>query len=57
MSVLIINTNTVAYCEELPQEDNSNIPVVDIKPNVFSPKTEREIKSHITTYNLTSFNY
>lgn len=46
--LLIINTNTVAYCEELPQEDNSNISVVDIKPNVFSPKTEREIKAHIT---------
>ncbi len=41
---LIVNTGLCAYCEEVPQEEPSNIAVVDIKPNIFTPKTEREIK-------------
>ena len=46
--ILIVNTGLCAYCEELQPEDTSNIAVVDVKPSVFTPKTEREIKSHIT---------
>ena len=45
--LLIINTNLYAYCEDLQQE-NSNISVVTVQPNIFTTKTEREIKSHIT---------
>ena len=46
--LLFVNTGSCAYCEELPQEDTSNIEVVDVKPNVFTPKSEREIRTHIT---------
>ena len=45
--LLIINTGLCAYCEELSPEDTSNIAVVDVKPSIFTPKTEREIKAHI----------
>lgn len=43
---IIININVYAYCDELAQE-NSNIAAADILPNIFSSKTERELKSHI----------
>ena len=46
--LLIVNTSLCAYCEELPQAETSNIEVVDVKPSVFTPKTEREIKAHIS---------
>ena len=46
--LLIVNIGSLAYCEELQPEDTSNIEVVDVKPSVFTPKTEREIKSHIS---------
>ena len=45
--LLIINTGLCAYCEELSPEDTSNIADVDVKPSIFTPKTEREIKAHI----------
>jgi len=44
--LLFVNTNLYACCEELPQED-PNVSVAEIQPNIFTPKTEREIKSHI----------
>ena len=46
--LLIVNTGLCAYCEELQPEDTFNIAVVDVKPSVFTPKTEREIKAHIS---------
>jgi hypothetical protein len=46
--LLIVNTSLCAFCEELQPKDTSNIAVVDVKPSVFTPKTEREIKAHIS---------
>ena len=45
--LLIVNTGLCAYCEELRQDESPNIEVVEVKPSIFTPKTEREIKSHI----------
>ena len=45
--LLIVNTGLCAYCEELPQDESPNIEVVDVKPSIFTSKTEREIKAHI----------
>ena len=46
--LLFVNTGLCAYSEDLPQEEKSNLPIIDVKPNIFTPKSEREIKNHIT---------
>ena len=46
--LLFVNTGLCSYSGVIPKEEISSITVADNQPNFFTPKTEREIKSHIT---------